>query len=109
MAKRGDRGWRTLNAGAEAAFEQFYRKNERRVGRLLLGMLGDPALAADAAQDTWLRYLRYVDRPEPHLDDALLLTVARRPFHLNAPGGNKIPVIKVVREITGLGAKVAIK
>jgi len=35
--------------------------------------------------------------------------VARRPFHLNAPGGNKIPVIKVVREITGLGAKVAIK
>ncbi len=26
---------------------------------------------------------------------------------LNAPGGNKIPVIKVVREITGLGLKEA--
>ncbi len=77
MAKGGDRRWRTLDAGAEEAFEQFYRKNERRVGRLLLGMMADPALVADAAQETWLRYLHYVDRPEPHLDDALLLAVAR--------------------------------
>jgi len=76
--------WRTVQTGggdlegeAEAAFEQFYRKHERRVGRLVLGMLGDPALAADAAQETWLRYLRYVDRPEPHLDESLLLAVAR--------------------------------
>ncbi len=98
MAKGGDRRWHTLDADAEAAFEQFYRKNERRVGRLFLGMLGDPTRAADAAQETWLRYLHYVDRPQPHFDDALLFAVARnvlrtmlrrrRPEVAHDPGGN---------------------
>ncbi len=63
--------------GTEEAFEQFYRRYERQVSRYLLGMLVDSALAADASQETWLRYLRYVNRPEPHFDGALLLAVAR--------------------------------
>ncbi len=63
--------------GTEEAFEQFYRRYQRQVSRYLLGMLVDPALAADASQETWLRYLHYVDRPEPHFDGALLLAVAR--------------------------------
>ncbi len=58
-------------------FERFYLRNEGRVGRFVLGMLGDAALAVDAAQETWLRYLRYVDRAEPRFDAVLLVAVAR--------------------------------
>ncbi len=58
-------------------FERFYLHNEGRVARFVLAMLGDTGLAADAAQETWLRYLRYVDRAEPRFDAALLIAVAR--------------------------------
>jgi DNA-directed RNA polymerase specialized sigma24 family protein len=51
--------------GTEEAFEQFYRRYQRQVSRYLLGMLVDPALAADASQETWLRYLHFpTDRSE---------------------------------------------
>lgn len=47
------------------------------MGQFVLGMLGDVTLAGDAAQETWLRYLRYVDRKEPRFDPVLLIAVAR--------------------------------
>lgn len=66
-----------MEPGAEETFEQFYRQHEHRVRRLLMGMLGERTLAADAAQETWMRFLRYVNRPDPQFEVALLVTVAR--------------------------------
>lgn len=66
-----------MQPAVEEEFERFYRQRERQVRRVVMGMLGDAPLAADAAQETWLRYLRYVDRPDPRFDVALLIAVAR--------------------------------
>lgn len=66
-----------MHPAVEEQFERFYREREQQVRRLLIGMLGDPVRAADAVQETWMRYLRYVEGPEPRFDVALLIAVAR--------------------------------
>lgn len=66
-----------MQPAVEEEFERFYRQRERAVWRLLVGMLGDPIVAGDAAQETWMRYLHYADRPEPRFEPALLLAIAR--------------------------------
>ncbi len=66
-----------MRAAHEHEFDRFYGQREPQVMRFLIGMLGDPSLAADAASRTWLRYLRYAERPTPRLDVALLMAVAR--------------------------------
>ncbi len=60
----------------EQEFEAFYRREERRVLRLAYGVLHDPGLAQDAAQDAWIRYLRYADGPRAQFSVPLLVTVA---------------------------------
>jgi RNA polymerase sigma-70 factor (ECF subfamily) len=60
----------------EAEFERFYRSEERRVLRLCYGVLGDSELARDAAQEAWLRYLRYIQGERPEYSVPLLVTVA---------------------------------
>ena len=65
-----------MNPQGEKDFEAFYRREERRVLRLAYGVLGDPGLAQDAAQEAWMRYLRYADGPHPQFSVPLLVTVA---------------------------------
>ncbi|MDA8345668.1 MAG: RNA polymerase sigma factor [Thermaerobacter sp.] len=65
-----------MNSQRERDFEAFYRREERRVLRLCYGVLGDPGLAQDAAQEAWIRYLRYADGPRPQFSVPLLVTVA---------------------------------
>lgn len=66
-----------MQPAVEEQFEAFYFRNERSVGQFVVGMLGDASLAADAVQETWFLYLRYVDCLEPRFDTALLFAVAR--------------------------------
>ncbi len=60
----------------EEEFERFYRSEERRVLRLCYGVLGDSELARDAAQEAWLRYLRYIEGERPEYSVPLLVTIA---------------------------------
>ena len=62
------------NRGTE--FESFYRSEERRVLRLCYGVLGDSEMARDAAQEAWLRYLRYIEGDQPEYSVPLLVTIA---------------------------------
>jgi len=57
-------------------FEQFFAREERRVLRLCYGVLGDRELAQDAAQEAWLRYLRYIEGESPEYSTPLLVTIA---------------------------------
>lgn len=66
-----------MQPAVEEEFELFYFRNEHRVGQFVVGMLGNASLAADAVQETWFRYLHYVDRSEPRFDPVLLIAVAR--------------------------------
>jgi RNA polymerase sigma-70 factor (ECF subfamily) len=80
----------------EARFEVFFRNQERHVLRVTYGVLGDRELARDAAQEAWMRFLRYVNGRPPQYSVPLLVTVAlnvardwqrqrsRRPEHLVA-------------------------
>ncbi len=65
-----------MNAEGEREFEAFYRQEQRRVLRLCYGVLGDIGLAQDAAQEAWVRYLRYARGEPPQLSRPLLVTVA---------------------------------
>ncbi|MDA8346657.1 MAG: sigma factor [Thermaerobacter sp.] len=65
-----------MQPAKEEEFDRLYGLHEPQVMRYLFGMLGDPELAADAAQETWIRYLHYVERPRPRYDVTLLLAVA---------------------------------
>ncbi len=60
----------------EEEFERFYQSEERRVLRLCYGVLGDGELARDAAQEAWLRYLRYIEGDLPEYSVPLLVTIA---------------------------------
>lgn len=66
-----------MQPSVEQQFEEFYRRHERRVRQFVFGMCGDASLASDAVQETWMRYLRYAQQPEPRFDLALLIAVAR--------------------------------
>ncbi len=66
-----------MNLEREKEFEAFYRSEERRVLRLTYGLLRDSGLAQDAAQEAWMRYLRYAGGPRAQFSVPLLLTIAR--------------------------------
>ena len=65
-----------MHESREPEFERFYRSEERRVLRLCYGILGDSELARDAAQEAWLRYLRYIEGDRPEYSVPLLVTIA---------------------------------
>lgn len=65
-----------MHENREEEFERFYRSEERRVLRLCYGVLGDSELARDAAQEAWLRYLRYIEGERPEYSVPLLVTIA---------------------------------
>ena len=65
-----------MHENRDEEFERFYRSEERRVLRLCYGVLGDSELARDAAQEAWLRYLRYIDGERPEYSVPLLVTIA---------------------------------
>jgi len=65
-----------VSKASDEQFEQFFRSEERRVLRLCYGVLGDPELARDAAQEAWLRYLRYIEGDRPEYSVPLLVTIA---------------------------------
>lgn len=65
-----------MHEGREQEFERFYRSEERRVLSLCYGILGDRELARDAAQEAWLRYLRYIEGEAPEYSVPLLVTIA---------------------------------
>lgn len=67
-----------MQPAVEEQFEAFYFRNERRVGQFVVGMLGDASLAADAVQEAWFLYLRYVDCLEPRFDTAAQTTRVSR-------------------------------
>ena len=67
---------KSVHENREADFERFYRAEERRVLRLCCGVLGDGEMARDAAQEAWLRYLRYIEGDRPEYSVSLLVTIA---------------------------------
>ena len=67
---------KSVHENREADFELFYRAEERRVLRLCCGVLGDGEMARDAAQEAWLRYLRYIEGDRPEYSVSLLVTIA---------------------------------
>ena len=56
---------RAVQAGEEAAFRLLYRRYERRLLAFLVPYLGDPALAEDLLQETFLRVFRQRASYEP--------------------------------------------
>jgi RNA polymerase sigma-70 factor (ECF subfamily) len=65
-----------MDAQREQEFEALYRREHSRLVHLAYGMLGDRGLAQDAAQEAWIRYLRYLDGERPQFSIPLLITVA---------------------------------
>jgi RNA polymerase sigma-70 factor (ECF subfamily) len=58
LAQRGDDDLMLLSrAGGERSFEELVRRHQSRVLRVALRYLGDPGLAADAAQATFIAIL----------------------------------------------------
>ncbi len=60
----------------EQEFEALYRHQHPRLVHLAYGILGDRGLAQDAAQEAWVRYLRYLEGERPQLSGQLLITIA---------------------------------
>ncbi|MBI2080452.1 MAG: hypothetical protein HYT86_01820 [candidate division NC10 bacterium] len=56
---------RAVQGGDEAAFRLLYRRYERRLLAFLIPYLGDPALAEDLLQETFLRVYRRRAAYEP--------------------------------------------
>lgn len=50
-----------LSSRDEGAFRSIYRRHGEALYRLALGLTGDPELAADVVQETWLRAMRGLD------------------------------------------------
>jgi RNA polymerase sigma-70 factor (ECF subfamily) len=59
-----------VRMGDKAAFEQLFQRHYRPVQRILCRMLGDPVLADDLAQDTFLAL--YMHPPQLQADDELV-------------------------------------
>jgi len=68
---RGDR---------DRALPELYRRYERRLFGLGIRLLGDPGLAEELVQETFLRVWRTADRFDPHrgTPSAFILSIARR-------------------------------
>ncbi len=75
--------------------EEFYEGAEARVRRYVFGMLQDREEAADAVQETWTRYLYYVNRAQPRYELRLLLAVARNVVRDRGRRHREIPVAVV--------------
>ncbi len=69
---------RWARRGEPEAVAQLVERHSRGLHRYLTGRAGDPALAEDVLQDTWLRVMERLDRYNPkHSFRAWLYAVAR--------------------------------
>ena len=50
--------------GAEGAFDSFYKRHNQPLFLYCARMLGNHSRAEDIAQETWLRIIRYANKPE---------------------------------------------
>ena len=81
-----------LRAGDQAAFEALYRRYRNRLYAFLVRYTGDPAVAQDLFQETFLRVFRDRARYEPRAAFVTwLFTIARRLSldHVRAAGRTK--------------------
>ncbi|HKE95468.1 MAG TPA: sigma-70 family RNA polymerase sigma factor [Povalibacter sp.] len=71
--------------GDTAAFERLFSRNKDALLRFLLRLSGDPAIAEDISQHTWLRVIELAEAARYRADDAaafrtFLFTLARNRY-----------------------------
>ena len=74
---------RQFHSGDTSDFDAFYQATSRQVYFTALGILKDRAAAEDVMQDTYVSFLRTVDRVRPEQNIAAYLCVIARNRALN--------------------------